>query len=118
MARRPRCYFSKTRLITLYKRLCFICCPDESAEGTNHCQDAGNVALIKGMYGDTRSKQIGRDRRLQVGKSENKVRLKPNNLRDIRRGEGRDTRFLAPHLRRTDRIAGYTDNAMLFPKKI
>ena len=58
------------------------------------------------MHGDARSNQIGSDRRLKVGKSKNKVRLKRKNLRDVCRGERRDTRLLAPHLRRTHGIAG------------
>jgi hypothetical protein len=60
----------------LRKRLRFLCGPNESAEGTNHSEDAGNVSLIKGVHGDAGSDQISSDWRLKVGKSKNEVRLK------------------------------------------
>ena len=100
------------------RRLRFLCRANESAEGTDHSQDAGNIALVKGMHGDARSNQIGSDRRLKVGKSKNKVRLKRKNLRDVCRGERRDTRLLAPHLRRTHGIAGDADDTILFAEKV
>src|ERR1700730_15045431 len=54
----------------------------------------------------------------EVGKSKNKVRFKRKNRRDVCRGERRDTRLLAPHLRGTHGIAGDADDTILFAEKV
>jgi hypothetical protein len=69
----------------------------------NHGQDAGNITLVE--HSNAGSNEIGSDRCLKVRKGKNEVRFQGENLGDIRRGEGRDSWLLAPHLRRTYRIA-------------
>jgi hypothetical protein len=62
--------------------------------------------------------KLCRDRRLEIGKGENEVRLERKDLRNVGRSEGRNARFLTPNLRRPHRIPGYPDDAVLLTEKV
>jgi hypothetical protein len=62
--------------------------------------------------------EIGDDIRLQVGEGQHEVRFERQDFWNVRRDEGRYPRLLAPHLRRPHRLAGNTDDAVLFAKQI
>ena len=70
------------------------------------------------MHSNSGSDEVGSDWCLKIGKGEDEVRLKCENFWDVCRGEGRDTRLLAPHLRRAHRIPGDADDAILLAKKV
>ena len=91
---------------------------DQRAQRADHRQDAGDVALVEDMDGDAGADQIGDDVGLQIGESENEVRLERQDFRNVRRDERRYPRLLAPDLRRPHRIAGDADDAVLLAEQI
>ena len=70
------------------------------------------------MDGNAGADQLCRDRRLEIGKGEDEVRLERKDFRNIGRGEGRNARLLAPDLRRPHRITGHPDDAVLLTEKV
>src|SRR3984893_11209663 len=72
---------------------------DQSADGADHRENAGDIALIESMDGNACADQLCRDLRLEIGEGEDEVRLERADLRNIGRGEGRNARLLAPDLR-------------------
>jgi hypothetical protein len=91
---------------------------DQSADSTDHRENPGDVALIESMDGNARADQLCRDLRLEIGKSEDEVRLERENLWNIGRGEGRNAWLLAPNLQRPHSITGYPDDAVLLTEKV
>jgi len=51
--------------------------------GPRFCLDAGDIALIERMDGNAGADQLCRDRRLEIGKGEDEVRLERKDLRNI-----------------------------------
>ena len=91
---------------------------DQRTERAHHRQDAGNVALVEGVHRHIGADQGGGDVGLQVREGENEVGRKRQDFRNVRRGEGRHARLLAPHPRRAHRIAGDADDAVLLAEEI
>ena len=58
---------------------------------------------LKACTATPRPDQLGGDRRLEIGKGEDQIRIEREDLRDVRRREGRDTGLFAPHPRRAGR---------------
>ena len=61
---------------------------DQSADGADHCENAGDVALIESMDGNARADQLSCDLRLEVGEGEDKIRLERKDLRNVSGREG------------------------------
>ena len=91
---------------------------DQRAQGADHRQNAGDVALVEDMDGDAGADQVGDDVGLQIRKSQHEVRLQREDFRNVRRDEGRHPRLLAPDPRRPHRVAGDADDAVLFAEQI
>ena len=58
---------------------------DERADGADHVEDAGDVALVEGMHRDVAADQLGDDVGLQVGEGQHEVGLEREDLLDSRR---------------------------------
>ena len=91
---------------------------DQRAEGADHRQNAGDVALVEDMDGDAGADQIGDDVSLQIREGENEVRLERQDFRNIGRDERRYPRLLAPDPRWPHRVAGDADDPVLFAKQV
>ena len=105
-------------LVTVRELIGAIGGADHRAERADHRQNAGDVALVEDVDRDARAHQIGDDVGLQIGEGEHEVRLERQDLRNVRRDEGRNPLLLAPHLRRPHRIAGDADDAVLLAEQI
>jgi hypothetical protein len=91
---------------------------DQSADGADHCENAGDVALIESMDGNAGADELCCDLRLEIGECEDKIRLERKDLRNIGRDEGRNTRLLAPDLGWPHGITGHADDAVLLTEKV
>ena len=91
---------------------------DQRAEGADHRQNAGNVALVEDVDGDAGAHQIGNDVRLQVRERQHQVGLERENFRNVGGDECGHPRLLAAHPRRPHRIAGDADDAILLAEQI
>src|SRR4029079_15568944 len=91
---------------------------DHGAARADHREDAGDVALVEDVYGDARAHQIGDDVSLQIGERQHQIGLERENFRNVRGDEGGDPRLLAADLRRSHRVAGDTDDAVLLAEQI
>jgi hypothetical protein len=69
---------------------------------------------LKAWTGNTGADQ--RDRRLEIGKGENGVRLKRENLWSVGRGEGRNARLLAPDVVRQRFVLAVKPRSWLEPQ--
>ena len=99
-----RRHLAKASFIAPGKLFRLICRSGQSADGTNHRENAGDIALIESMDGYASADQLCRDLRLEIGEGEDEIRLEREDLRNIGRSEGRNTRLLASDLRRPHRI--------------
>src|SRR5271167_2958507 len=70
------------------------------------------------MRSSARPDQRGNDVRLEIGETEDEVRPQIEDLRNIRRGEGRYPRLLATCLGRAHAISRDADDAVLFTEHI
>ncbi len=91
---------------------------DQRAEGADHRQNAGNVALVEDVDGDAGAHQVGDDVGLQVRERQHQVGLEREDLWDIGGDERGYPRFLAAHPRRPHRITGDADDAILLAEQI
>ena len=91
---------------------------DQRAEGADHRQDAGDVALVEDMDRDAGANEIGNDLSLQIREGQNEVRLQRQDFRNVGRDERRHPRLLAPDPRRPHRIAGDADDAVLLAQEV
>ncbi len=73
---------------------------------------------LKTWIGDAGTNQVGCDLGLQIGEGEHEIGLERQDLWNVRGDEGRYPRFLAADLRRTHRIAGDADDAVLLAEQI
>ena len=95
-----------------------LCRIDQCADGSDHRQNAGDVALVEDVDGDAGANQIGDDIGLQVGEGQHQVRLQRQDLWNIGRDKRRYPRLLAPNPWRSHRVAGDADDAVLFAEQI
>ena len=72
---------------------------DQSADDADHRENAGNIAMIESMDGNSGADQFCRDRCLEIGEGEDEIRLEREDLWNVGRCEGQDARLLAPNLR-------------------
>ena len=107
-----RCrHLAKASLIGPGKPFRLVRRSNQSADGADHCENAGDVALIESMDGNAGADQVCRDWRLKIGKGKDEVWLERNDLRNMGRGEGRNARLVAPDVRRPHRITGHADHS-------
>ena len=88
------------------------------AQGADHRENAGNVALVEDVYRDACANQFSDDVGLQVGKGENEIGLEIQYLWDIGGDEGGDARLLTPDLRWPHGVAGNTDDPVLLAQQV
>lgn len=64
---------AKPILVASGQLLGLVCCAHQSADGLDHRQNAGDIALIEGVDGDAGPDQLGRDLRLKIGEGGDEV---------------------------------------------
>src|ERR1700730_2031328 len=71
-----RCrHLAKASFIALCKRFSLVQRSDQSADGADHCENAGDVALVESMDGNAGADELCCDFRLEIGECEDKIRL-------------------------------------------
>jgi hypothetical protein len=93
-------------------------CADQRAHGSDHRQNAGDIALVEDMDGDAGANQVGDDTGLQIREGENEIRIERQDLWDVSGDERRYPRLLAPHSRRPHRVTGDPDDPVLLAELI
>jgi hypothetical protein len=91
---------------------------DQGAQHADHVEDFRHAALIEGVNGYSLPDERGDDVGLKVREAQDEIGFEFDNLRDVRRGEGRDLRLFPARLGRADTIAGDANNAVLLAEKI
>ena len=91
---------------------------DHAAEHADHAQDLRDAAVIEEVHLDARARELGRDVGLQVREAEHEVRLEREDAVDLRAGECRHLRLLAPRPRRPHGEAGDADDARVLAEQV
>ena len=91
---------------------------DHAAERAQHAQDVGDAALVEHVDLHAATNQRRRDVGLQVREPEHQVGLQRDDTVDLRAGECRYPRLLAPGTRRTDRETRNADDAPVLAEQV
>jgi hypothetical protein len=91
---------------------------DHPAEHAHRPQDLGDAAVVEDVHLAAGTHQLGGDVRLQVRETEHQIRLQRQDPVDLRAGEGRHARLLAPRPRRAHGEAGNADDPPVLPQQV
>jgi hypothetical protein len=92
--------------------------PDHRGHLVQHGEDLLHAALVEHRDLHALPDQLGRDVRLQVGKTEDAVRLERQDLVDLRGEEGAHLRLLVTRAARPHGVAGDADDARLLAQQV
>jgi hypothetical protein len=91
---------------------------DQCAEPADVVDDLRHRAVVADPDFDAGRDQLARDVGLDVGETDDQVRLELQDLADLRAGEGRHLRLLAARARRPHGEAGDADDALLLADRV